>query len=183
MNRFCVYGHYTNNSHELFYIGKGTLSRAYSKKNRNLYWQRVAKKYGYYVEIFIKNLPEDTAYIQEILGIKEFSPRCNFTKGGGGPSGFKQSRETINRRIYPSGIHCRIGKKHSEETKQKISITKKTAGIVTKAYPVICIKSKKTWKTIKDCAKELGVKRTTLNAKLVGQCPNTTTIRYLKDTL
>lgn len=175
---WCVYGHYTTDTNELFYIGKGRIKRAYSKQNRSLYWKRVANKHGIRVEIFMDNLDEATAFIQEILAIKEFSPRCNFTMGGEGPSGFKQDPEQVLKRVPRGERHHRWGKTVSDEIKRKISETKKKAALKTKCKSVFCTSTKKIWPTIKECAKELGIKRTTLNAYLRGQSPNITTIQY-----
>lgn len=84
MSNFYVYAHYTLDENELFYIGKGQGNRAYCKRGRNIYWQRIVKKYGYKVEILMDNLSEESALIQEFLGIKELNPKANLTKGGAG---------------------------------------------------------------------------------------------------
>ena len=84
---FYIYGHYTVDTKELFYIGKGRGRRHLRKTGRNIVWQRIVKKHEYLSKILINNLEESDAFIQEILGIKEFSPKANLTKGGEGVVG------------------------------------------------------------------------------------------------
>ncbi len=198
---FYVYAHYTLDTNELFYIGKGRNNRAFQRgkgsKGRNNYWHKIVNKHGYRVEMLISNLKESDAFIQEILAIKEFSPRCNFNKGGEGISGYKhtietkrkmsemklgvkQTKETINKRIKKGKDHHAFGKQMSEEVKRKISETKKKAGLKTTCKKVYCMKTNKIWNSIVECADEIGMKRTTLNMQLLGQNRNKTTIKYLE---
>lgn len=95
-NKFCVYGHYTADTNELFYVGKGTefRSRQFGKTNRNNYWIKVANAHGVRVEIFARDLLEHEAFDKEIEIIAKYNPRCNFTKGGDGPTGVHRSAET-----------------------------------------------------------------------------------------
>jgi hypothetical protein len=98
MNEYYVYGHYTEDTNELFYVGKGKGSRhkQLSDKRRNLLWQNVAKKHGVKVEILHENLTEEEAFKIEIDLIKEYGRRdlrtgilTNLTDGGEGSSGAK----------------------------------------------------------------------------------------------
>jgi hypothetical protein len=114
MNDFYVYGHYTLDTNELFYIGKGRGNRFIhnQKGKRSAYWFKITKKHGFRAEILIDNLSESDALIQEILGIKEFKPRANFTSGGIGCSGYKRSesdRKAISERMKGFKNH-RYGK-------------------------------------------------------------------------
>ena len=60
--RFLVYGHYTKNTNEFFYIGEGTKRRPNSTSGRNIYWRRKYEKYGgFYSKIFIQNLTKKEA--------------------------------------------------------------------------------------------------------------------------
>lgn len=71
------------------------------------------KKYGFDsfdIEVLYKRiLTHDTANAMEIYAIEKYKPEYNITKGGAGVIGVK-------------GF---LGKKHSEETKRKISIANK----------------------------------------------------------
>jgi hypothetical protein len=77
---------------EIFYIGKGSGRRAWSKADRNKYWKNIAKD-GYIVEILFKELLESDAFKKE----KELIPfyknigmcAANITNGGEGTSGYK----------------------------------------------------------------------------------------------
>ena len=82
MNIFYVYAHYTVDTNKLFYIGKGKNKRYLDKSQRNKYWKNVVDKHGFRAEILVKNLEEPDAFIQEILAIKQFKPKCNIRKGG-----------------------------------------------------------------------------------------------------
>lgn len=84
---YYVYGHYTADTDELFYIGKGKNHRHLRTKSRNIFWNRIVKKHGFVSKILISGLNEGDAFIQEILGIKELKPRANLTLGGEGASG------------------------------------------------------------------------------------------------
>lgn len=97
---FYVYAHYTLDTNELFYVGKGTKKRAHHIHGRNSYWNRIVKKHGYKVEILIDNLSAQDALIQEILGILEYKPKANLTSGGEGSmgrKGWKHSLQTIEK--------------------------------------------------------------------------------------
>lgn len=84
MSNFYVYAHYTETTNELFYVGKGRNNRYLDTWGRNSYWHKIVKKHGFKSEILIKDLDEPSAFIQEILAIKELNPKANFTKGGSG---------------------------------------------------------------------------------------------------
>ena len=68
-----------------FYIGKGVGKRAYSKR-RNVYWKRVAEKYGYEVQILAYWKTNKEALDHEMLLISCFKDMgielTNMTNGG-----------------------------------------------------------------------------------------------------
>jgi hypothetical protein len=125
-----VYKHIRLDTNEVFYIGIGKRKdRPYSSKNRNKHWHRIVDKHGYRVEIIREcDSWEEACYYEKKL-ISEYGRRdintgilVNMTDGGEGKLNFLLSEET-KRKISNSliGNSCRIGKKHTDETKKKIS--------------------------------------------------------------
>jgi hypothetical protein len=93
MNDFYVYAHRKQTSGEIFYIGKGRGTRAYSTK-RTDFWRKVSTKYGFIVDFIAANLSEEDAFELEEFLILEIGridlgsgPLINMTAGGEGCSG------------------------------------------------------------------------------------------------
>lgn len=90
---YYVYLHKKPNG-EVFYVGKGKGSRAYSPHGRNPYWKAVVNKHGYFVEIVQSGLQEWYAYeLEELLtyyyGLKQDGGTLvNLCYGGGGNNGY-----------------------------------------------------------------------------------------------
>lgn len=109
-----------------FYIGKGVGKRAYSKR-RNVYWKRVAEKYGYEVQILAYWKTNKEALDHEMLLISCFKDMgielTNMTNGGEGLSGHKFSEShkkaiAEKLKVVNKGMVSTFkGKKHSEEAK------------------------------------------------------------------
>jgi hypothetical protein len=72
MNDFVVYIHYTLETNLPFYVGEGKIRRSTSNCGRNVFWQRVYKKYGKRVEIIGANLTKQEAQKLESKTIREF---------------------------------------------------------------------------------------------------------------
>lgn len=63
---FCVYLHRRKTTGEIFYVGKSKgFKRAFSGNGRNNYWQMVANKHGYTVEIVKQGMQEWWAFEME----------------------------------------------------------------------------------------------------------------------
>jgi hypothetical protein len=95
---FCTYSHHKPDG-TLFYIGKGSVKRAYAKDNRNPYWKNIVAKHGSYkVEILASWPTEAEAFEHEKLLISCFRDLgfslANVTNGGDGVSGHKHSAES-----------------------------------------------------------------------------------------
>jgi group I intron endonuclease len=112
-----------------FYVGKGTLRRANSLKQRNPYYLATVKKYGVeniVVNSFECNSEEDAFELEMFLieCLKESGIKLtNCTNGGEGASGYVHSEEV---RAKMSAISKRrIYKPHSIETIAKIKESNK----------------------------------------------------------
>ena len=93
MVEYYLYYHYTLDTNELFYIGKGTGNRAWSCRRRNKWWNNKVTKHGFRVEIVQDHISEQEAIMLEIdmiaLNRKIGKNLVNLTNGGEGTSGFK----------------------------------------------------------------------------------------------
>jgi len=140
-----VYQHIRLDNNTPFYIGVGTSpKRAYSKYGRNTIWKRIAYKHGYTVEVVIDNISRDQALQEEkrlILLYGRINNKTgilsNMTDGGDGGSGIVWTEEAKSSLSLRYKERCRVdrsmiepmqksnkGRKMSEETKRKMSITK-----------------------------------------------------------
>jgi hypothetical protein len=133
LKEFYVYRHVRLDTGLPFYIGKGKYNRAFSKKNRNIYWKRTVK-FGYKIDIILKNLSELEAFSWEIRLISLYKKynlcKCNLTSGGEGTSGVvytDERKKQISLRVSGTGnpmygkTSAMKGKVHSEKSKLKIS--------------------------------------------------------------
>lgn len=119
---FYVYLHKRESDKSVFYVGKGTGSRAWRLSGRSEYWNRVKKKHGLIVEIYRDSLSEKEAHELEMILIKEIGRHrlCNHTNGGEGMYGWKMSEET-RRKVSQQ----RKGRTHTDEAKKKMSERRK----------------------------------------------------------
>lgn len=138
-----VYEHWRTDRQECFYVGKGKGRRAYTMARRNRHHQAIVAKLhrtGYAVEIKIvaSGLSDEEAFYLEIERIsfwKEMgADLTNMTNGGDAPPvkvgkenpfyGKKHTEETKDKISF-----CRKGSKQSNETKAKISAIHKANGL------------------------------------------------------
>ena len=96
---FYVYLHRKKTNGEVFYVGKGSTTRAWSNAGRNELWKRIVNKYGYTVEIYLDNLQEWYAFEleQDLIAlygtiVDRTGPLSNMTGGGEGVSGVNHAR-------------------------------------------------------------------------------------------
>lgn len=96
--RFYVYVHRRKDNNAIFYVGKGSARRAYSKHDRNKHWRNIASSIGFDVEIVIDRVTEHEAHCHEIFligGLLACGARlANYTLGGEGFSGCGHTKET-----------------------------------------------------------------------------------------
>lgn len=139
---FYVYEYYKKCNGEVFYVGKGTGKRMYELHNRNKYFNSVYEKYDCDVRIVSEGLTNEQACEKEVERIAELravgQAYCNFTEGGTGFSTGKLN--PIHKRLAKGEVSLFAkrkfygadngfyGRKHSEETKRKISLSRKGKG-------------------------------------------------------
>jgi len=123
-----IYRHVRHDTNEVFYIGlsfkdDNNYRRAYSKLERNFYWNNVVKNTTYSVHIMMEGLSFEETKEKEIEFIALYGRRdlgkgtlVNFTDGGGGTVGLIVSDE--KRQQHSIAMK---GKKHTQETKDKMS--------------------------------------------------------------
>jgi len=104
---FYVYIHRKPNG-DIFYVGKGTKKRAWSKHSRNSYWTNVYNKYkSFDVEIIADNLQEWYAFELEselIMKYREQYALCNIVDYGGGNGGYVFNEQDLQKmRVANSG--------------------------------------------------------------------------------
>jgi len=92
---FYTYAHYKPDG-SIFYIGKGSVRRAYSAAGRNTRWQRTVKKYGEFkIELLAQWSLEQDAFDHEIFLIDTFKKLgydlVNIAEGGKGSKGFRHT--------------------------------------------------------------------------------------------
>ena len=119
-----VYTHTRLDTNEVFYVGIGTQDnyrRASRKHNRTNYWNNIIKKCGWRVDIVFDNLSWEDACKKEIELIKMYGridlgtgTLVNLTNGGDGSLGLKHSLETRQKMS-----RTRKGMKYSDEHKLK----------------------------------------------------------------
>jgi len=170
VNIFYVYLHRRLSDNKVFYVGKGKNKRAWSTYRRSSYWSNVVAKHGFKVEIVFDELSEADAFQIEkdtITEMKYFgSPLVNLTDGGEGTSGLKRTAESVTRMRKSL-----TGKKHSDQTKQKMSATHKLQGTCNDEN-VYCFYSKcgeVFIGTRGDLSKHTGLPRRKFNT-LFGRC-------------
>jgi hypothetical protein len=116
--KYYVYGHYTQDTGVLFYIGVGTVlsksnkekskySRAYHSKNRNKFWNSVVNKHGVKIKILSYWDSKEDSLKEEAKLVEQYGRRCmnqgilvNISSGGEvGPIGrtFTMSEEQKKR--------------------------------------------------------------------------------------
>jgi hypothetical protein len=122
-----IYRHIRLDTNEVFYIGIGKSSdRAFSYKKRNKHWTNIVNKTEYEVQVLKSDLSWDDACELEKILISYYGRKdlglgtlVNMTDGGDGCIGFVITDE-YRQKISNSNK----GKKRSQDTKDKISISK-----------------------------------------------------------
>lgn len=104
--KYYVYIHRKATDGAVFYVGKGSGSRAWNKTHRSEYWKRVFDKHGLKVEIVYSFVNEICALSFERALIKFYGREnlCNLSDGGLGVSGITENtRHMKSNRFSGSG--------------------------------------------------------------------------------
>ena len=101
--RFYVYIHRREDNNAIFYVGKGSVNRAYNKSTRNRHWKCIEQACGRVVELIESFETEEEAFQHElflICSLKVFGVKlANVVEGGGGTTGWKhtiQARDSMS---------------------------------------------------------------------------------------
>ncbi len=118
--KYCVYLHINPIKQEVFYVGIGDIERPYNT-DRNKWWKRIVKKYGYDIIIIHENLSWKDVCALEIKYIAQIGRKdkglgslINLTDGG---EGFKNKHSAATKLKISLKQKGRVV---SEETKQKL---------------------------------------------------------------
>lgn len=129
---FYVYIHKRLSDKQVFYVGKGTKRRIKSKLCRNKHWRHVVNKHGFYAVTLKKFENENDAfeYEKKVIALfrKQGLPLTNIESGGLGGTKGRDMTACIE---AARAIHKGKPRIHSEETKKKISNSKKGIRIHT----------------------------------------------------
>ena len=95
-----VYTHTRLDTNEVFYVGMGSLSRAYDKERRNEEWKLASSKLGYKVTVVGSNLTKVQALRLEAFLIAEYGLEylVNLQTGGLTPKHAEESLEKMRAR-------------------------------------------------------------------------------------
>lgn len=196
-----VYRHRRLDNMQPFYIGIGKEEqRAYSKSYRNKHWLNTVNKYGYLVEILLRDITWEDACELEIFLIEEYGRKdlgngclVNMTNGGDGVIGAicteearekmrearlgKKTSEETKKKMSESrlGNKRALGHKHTEEAKKKISL-KRTGSKHPAAVKIQDTNTLMIFGTMKEAAEFVGINYKTLSAMLNGYCRNKTNL-------
>jgi len=150
--RSYVYRHIRLDTMTPFYVGKGTGTRAYSRRDRNRHWNFVVNKHNYRVEI-VKYFDDELKSLdfekQLIAAYRSVNLKLtNMNEGGTGLTGRRHSEESkakmrgprphqvpwnkgvktpygeeaVAKMTHKGGVNPMYGRAHSEESKHKMRI-------------------------------------------------------------
>ena len=168
LNKFCIYFHYRKDTNVVFYIGKGSGTRPYSKSSRSNHWHYLVNKTGYAVKLIATNLLEAQAFKLErrliLLYNKKQKQLVNKTEGGEGISGFLhslESRQKMSKTKTGISVPCSL------EKAKLISQAKINRPIKT-SKTIQCIDTQEIFKSVAAAARAHQIDRHNL-AKLLAK--------------
>lgn len=142
---FYTYLHLRNDSHKVFYVGKGKGPRAYRKNDRSQHWKNIVAKHGYTVQIVANFQDEKDSFASEIELIAKLKteghPLINISRGGDGAAGHVHSSETKAKRAATLA---------RPDIKEKISRARHRGKNHYAARSILCLETGNTFETVKD---------------------------------
>jgi len=173
---YYVYAHYTADTNELFYIGKGTKGRVGHKTRRSAFWNAIVAKHGIRTEILISNLNESDAYLQEILAIREFKPKANMTKGGsGGYTGPNSGNFSKGVRPWNTGKVCpSISEQQRGEKNPNYGVPS------PRRVRVKCVNDGQVFDSIKEASLHYGIAKSLIHRCIRGQLKQTRGFQFME---
>jgi len=198
--KYYLYRHIRLDKNEVFYIGIGGKTkndykyykRAHKKHGRNSFWKNITNKTNYEVEIMLESDNLEFILQKEVEFIKLYGRRdlkkgtlVNLNDGGKTPTRYLVSNNTIEKLKKAN-----LGKKYSDETKAKVSISSKRMweerlnnGISGREFLKNAIEKRKvsisqydkdmnfikSWNSISDAMRSVGVNST---SNIVNVCKN-----------
>jgi hypothetical protein len=119
---FYVYEHIRPDTNQVFYVGKGSGSRLNSLSDRNRHWKNVVNKVGFEAIKITQHESEELVLLVEMERIDQLRrlgyKLVNVTNGGQGISGLKHSEES--KKKMSDSRKSLVPHKHTDESKQKI---------------------------------------------------------------
>ena len=177
-----VYTHTRLDNNEIFYVGIGTQDnyrRASRSHYRTNYWNNIAKKCGWKVDIVYDKLNWEDACKKEKELILKYGrvdlgtgTLVNLTDGGDGNFGRKASEKTKQKMS-----NSKKGIAKSKEHKDNISKAMKNIN----SKKVIDTKTGFVYNSMHEAAEANGLKRHNLSSYLTGRTKNITTLKYYID--
>lgn len=165
-----VYRHRRLDTNKIFYVGVGSdEKRAFMKRNRSIFWNRITSKTDYYVEIIQRNLTQQDAFELEVFLISLYGRKdnktgilCNLTDGGDGRSNIIVSLDTRKK----------LSKAALKNDKKKLVLGSKQDS--TRRQNVIDTKTGKIYNTIIEASNEANITLRHFKRCLYGDRPNYT---------
>jgi len=168
---YYTYAHYTADTKELFYIGKGQRRRAWQSCSRNRYWgYKVAKHGGFTVEVLAEWDTDKKALAHEKLLIsifRDIGKLVNIADEGcsSGTKRTAEQKETIRQRLLgiPRSEECKANMSRAlKGRKQSTDRAAKSAAHLTfirekQKKKILCVTSGILYGSAADASKSEGV--------------------------
>ena len=121
MKTYYIYGHWTKDTKELFYIGVGTGPRISKTHGRNRYWYNIVAKHGYIKEIILDGFTDRDEAVLEEIRLQELNKPRACINYGDNHNRIMGKEQRIKIGLSKLGKKYTLGYKHTKETKRKIS--------------------------------------------------------------